>query len=649
MDISIIIVNYNVKYFLEQCLCSVQKAIAGFDAEVIVVDNGSEDGSIAYLQPMFPSIHFISNKKNIGFSRANNVGLSCAKGHYIVFLNPDTLIPENIFANCISFFETHACCGALGVRMIDGRGIFLPESKRSFPSPLVSFYKLTGLSSLFSISPHFNRYALGYLDEEQVHEVDVLAGAFMMVRKNVIEQTKGFDESFFMYGEDVDLSYRIQQLGYKNYYTGRQTIIHFKGESRKKGSLNHIRMFYGAMNTFVGKHYSGGKATLFSWFIQLSIAVRALFSLFYRLFDKVSLPAMDALTVFICLYSTERGWVHFIRHGKEFDTFFVPYAIPLYTFVFLAAAAVSGIYDDLYKPSKAFLCCISAIIVLLAAYSLLPEQLRFSRGVVLVGGIVSGLAITFFRWVSIRFNIIGENENDRRLQQTLIVGTDEEYNKVSKLLQQAGLEEKVLGRIAVSDDRLPAIGTISQLPALIKELPVHEILFCEGVLSYQTIITQIQLLPKQCRFRFYSGNSHSVVGSDSKTTSGETLTAEGFYKLSQPYQQRMKRVVDVFIAALLLIGFPVHLVLIKKGGTALLNACKVLLGNKTWIGYTSHRKHLPVIHKSVLSSYGYPVGSPQPVPEETLFKADRLYAKNYEWLTDLKLIITHYKRLGGEI
>ena len=211
LQLSIIIVNYNVKHFFEQCLCSVQKAIAGIAAEVIVIDNNSADNSIDFLKPLFPGVYFISNKENIGFAKACNQGLKFAKGKYILFLNPDTIVPEDCFQKCISFLNPIPDAGALGIKMLDGRGSFLKESKRSFPSPVTSLYKLFGFSKLFPRSKIFSKYHLGHLNENENHEVDVLAGAFLMVKKEVLEKTGSFDEIFFMYGEDVDLSYRIQE------------------------------------------------------------------------------------------------------------------------------------------------------------------------------------------------------------------------------------------------------------------------------------------------------------------------------------------------------------------------------------------------------------------------------------------------------
>ncbi|MEP6846636.1 MAG: glycosyltransferase family 2 protein [Panacibacter sp.] len=254
MQLSVIIINFNVKYFLEQCLLSVQKAGIGMDVEIIVVDNNSTDGSREYLKPKFPGATFKWNNSNPGFGKANNSVLREAKGNYILFLNPDTIIPEDCFSKCLDIFEKNPDCGALGVRMIDGSGKFLKESKRGLPSVSNSFYKMAGLSSVFPESRTFAGYYAGHLKENETQIVDVLAGAFMMLSRKAIELTGGFDERFFMYAEDIDLSYRIIQSGLKNYYFPQVSIIHFKGESTQRSSEGYIKHFYGAMQLFVQKH-----------------------------------------------------------------------------------------------------------------------------------------------------------------------------------------------------------------------------------------------------------------------------------------------------------------------------------------------------------------------------------------------------------
>jgi GT2 family glycosyltransferase len=343
LQLSVIIVNYNVRFFLEQCLYAVQKAIRGIEAEVIVVDNNSADGSMAYLQPLFPGTRFIINTANLGFAKANNQALAQCSGEHVLFLNPDTLIPESCLHLCLAYLSAHPRAGALGLRMLDGKGRFLAESKRSFPSPLASFYKLTGLAALFPRSARFNEYALGELDENQDHEVPVLAGAFTLVEKALLDELKGFDESYFMYGEDIDLSFRIRAAGRQNHYFAGTSIIHFKGESSRRGSLAYVRFFYGAMMVFVQGHYPAGTAKWFSYFIRLAIALRATIAAIGRVLKPILLPLADGLIVWFFLKAVSLFWVSQLRHGKDFGVPFISYGLALFALMFIAAAAFAGL------------------------------------------------------------------------------------------------------------------------------------------------------------------------------------------------------------------------------------------------------------------------------------------------------------------
>lgn len=281
MELSIIIVNYNSLLLLKPCLESVQQAIEKLSAEIIVVDNNSTDGSREFLEKK----HLLSifNNQNIGFAKACNLGFHQSSGKYVLFLNPDTVISKNCFQKCISFFESHHDAGAVGVRMTDENGKFLKESKRGFPSPATSFYKLFGLSFLFPHSKIFANYYLGHLPDMENNPVDVLSGAFMMIGKEVLEKTGPFDESFFMYGEDIDLSYRMVQAGYKNYYLGEITITHKKGGSTTY-NYNYIKRFYGAMSLFVKKHYSGKRSPFFVFTLYAGIWFRKMIAVTGLLF-----------------------------------------------------------------------------------------------------------------------------------------------------------------------------------------------------------------------------------------------------------------------------------------------------------------------------------------------------------------------------
>ena len=282
VQLSIIIVNYNSRSLIGPCLDSIHKAISGIEAEVIVVDNNSTDGSKEYLPQKFPAVKYLFNDVNFGFAKACNQGFKISSGRYVLFLNPDTILKETCLTDCISFFEYHPGAGAVGIRMVNEKGEFLKESKRGLPTPATSFYKLFGLTTIFPSSKTFAKYYQGHLAETENSPVDVLSGAFMMIKREVFEQVKGFDESFFMYGEDIDLSLRITQAGFKNYYLGKISVTHLKGGSTTYNQ-KYIRDFYGAMNLFVKKHY-GHKPALYRSFLHAGIRVRKMLAMIARAF-----------------------------------------------------------------------------------------------------------------------------------------------------------------------------------------------------------------------------------------------------------------------------------------------------------------------------------------------------------------------------
>lgn len=256
MDVSVIIVSYEVKYFLEQCLASVMKSLIPIKGEVWVIDNASTDGTISYLEEKYSTVHFIRNKENVGFAKANNQVLPFISGKYVHYLNPDTILPEDFYVKSIHFFESHPQAGAIGVKMIDGSGNYLKESKRGYPNYWSTFCKMSGICKLFPHSKMFSGYYQGFLPKDKSNQVSVLSGASMMITKKVIDKTGAFDERFFMYAEDIDLSIRILQNGYEVWYYPEITMIHFKGESTRKNTQNR-RIFYHTMIDFVKKYEKG--------------------------------------------------------------------------------------------------------------------------------------------------------------------------------------------------------------------------------------------------------------------------------------------------------------------------------------------------------------------------------------------------------
>lgn len=265
MKLSVVILNYNVQYFLELCLKSVIEAIQNIEAEIIVVDNNSEDNSCEMIRKTFPEVILIENKENLGFSKGNNIGVAKSKGEYVCILNPDTVVPEDIFEKLLTFSDTKSKLGIVGCKLINGRGEFLPESKRNIPFVKAAFKKIIGNS---------NDYYANDLRDNEIGTVAVLVGAFMIMKKEIYLEANGFDEDYFMYGEDIDLSYRVLKAGYNNFYYGLSTVIHFKGESTLRDK-QYAKRFYGAMQIFYKKHFK--KNILFNFLIGLSIKVVYLF------------------------------------------------------------------------------------------------------------------------------------------------------------------------------------------------------------------------------------------------------------------------------------------------------------------------------------------------------------------------------------
>jgi O-antigen biosynthesis protein len=286
MELSVIIVSFNVRDFLRQCLISVETELEGIDSEIFVVDNNSEDGSAEMTRNEFPDIKLIVNKVNTGYSKANNQAIRQSLGQYVLLLNPDTIVGKDTLRKCIGFMNLHPDAGALGVRMIDGDGRFLPESKRAFPTPSVAYFKMFGFSYIFPESPIFNKYYLPHIDNKKTSITEVISGAFMFIRRDALNKSGLLDEDFFMYGEDIDLSYRLLRAGYQNYYFPEAQIVHFKGKSTSRDSFSDIRHFYNAMRIYVIKRAKEGNYMALRYLVIPAICFRegiALANRFLRL------------------------------------------------------------------------------------------------------------------------------------------------------------------------------------------------------------------------------------------------------------------------------------------------------------------------------------------------------------------------------
>ncbi len=616
------------------------------EGEIFVVDNHSTDKSQDFFCNKFPAVNFIWNDENEGFAKANNKALKEASGEYILFLNPDTILAEDSLEKCIAFIKSHNNKIACGIKMIDGTGKFLKESKRAFPSPVTSLYKLFGLARIFPKSKIFSKYHLGYLDENINHEVDVLAGAFMMMPRKILNDVGNFDESFFMYGEDIDLSYRIQKAGYKNFYFAESSIIHFKGESTKKGSLNYVKFFYNAMIVFVKKHYGGARAGLFRMLIQFAIFIRAGLAATARFLKWIGMPVIDAAIILASFWLVKFLWSKYVMQEVNYSPNMLLIAFPSFTLLFLLASYFAGLYDFGYRQSRLIKSTLTAILVLLAAYSLLPETLRFSRGILLFGSIVSFFFMALIRWLLLRWKIIDSAAEADEINQTIIVGSESNFIEVNAVLQQAGMYERVLGRInPASSNEANTIGTFEELDQLLKLYPVKEIIFCEGLLSYKKIIATMQQLHGNMRIKIFVPGTQTLIGSAGKNEPGNFVSMDTGFRLTHTITRRNKTLTDVIISFFFLVTFPIHFIIKRKPFLFFRNVFSVLFFQKTWVGYALVEKDLPVLKPGVLTTTGLPAIL-NTLPMESLHTTDGLYAQDFHFLKDIKIVWVNYKLLS---
>ncbi|MFP4469629.1 MAG: glycosyltransferase family 2 protein [Bacteroidales bacterium] len=653
MKLSVIIVNYNVKYFLEQCLHSVRKASQGLACEVFVVDNRSVDGSVKMVRDKFPEAKVIDNNENLGFSKANNQAIRQARGEYVLLLNPDTVVEDDTFQKIIDFMDSHPEAGGLGVKMVDGKGKFLPESKRGLPTPDVAFYKIFGLSKLFPKSKTFGQYHLSYLDQDEIHEVEILSGAFMLIRKKVIDKIGGLDESYFMYGEDIDMSYRILKAGYKNYYFPKTRIIHYKGESTKKSSINYVMVFYNAMMIFARKHFSQKNARLFSFLINMAIYLRASLSILKRIADKALLPVLDAFVIYGGIFFIQDYWADSVVFpgGGNYPPEFLLIVLPAYIVIWLVSVYLSGGYDKPINLFRIFRGFFSGTVVILVIYSLLDESWRFSRALILLGALWGYISTTGIRLI---FNLLGFRNfkvGSVKNKRYIVVGSKDEADRVAKLLTTFETQPAFIGLVSVNENPQEGsfIGSFNEIRDIIEIYKINEIVFCARDLPSRRIIDKMSELKfPHVDYKIAPPESLSLIGSNSINTAGDLYTME-INSIGKISNRRNKRFLDLVASLVLLLSLPVSVLLVKKPGGLIRNIMMVLIARKTWVGYCRTKSYdieqLPDLPGGVLNpSDALRVNS---LSKETLERLNLLYARDYKVKNDLNIILKGFKRLGS--
>ena len=614
-----------------------QTAVTGIDAEVYVVDNNSVDGSVEMIKEKFPEVILIESKKNLGFSKGNNLAIRQAKGEYVLLLNPDTFVEEDTLKKCCSFMDDHQDAGGLGVYMVDGGGHYLPESKRGLPTPKVAFYKMFGLAKLFPKSKRFGKYHLGYLDKNQTHEIEVLSGAFMMMRKETLDKVGLLDEDYFMYGEDIDLSYRITQGGYKNYYYPEAKIIHYKGESTKRTSVNYVFVFYKAMIIFARKHFSSKNAKLFSFLVYLAIYLKAGADIVVNFVKSSFTTFVDTGLIYGAMFLIKSFWEsNYKPVSVEYPVEFLTIALPAYIITWLSANHLSGGNDQPVNLWKVFRGIVVGTLVISAVTNFL-DSYRFSKALIILGGVASFGILSLTRWVRHYVKYKTWVLSKAKPRKVAIVGKREECKRVSSLLKSINADVEVVGFIDEEDgDHKGFLGDLSQVEEIIKIHQLEELIFCSKDIKANQIIDLMVELNTSVSYKIVPDESDYVIGSAHKNASGDLYTIDIKLNISEKSNIRNKRILDVVFSIGYLLGSPLLVWLVKNKLNSIRNAFQVLFGKKTWVGYKDiFDVTLPKIKKGIIS----PHEAQEPI-------SDYKYAKDYHVGLDARLLFKTFGAIG---
>ena len=473
----------------------------------------------------------------------------------------------------------------------------------------------------------------------------------MLLRKKVLDKTGLLDESFFMYGEDIDLSYRITKAGYKNFYFPGTRIIHYKGESTKKSSINYVIMFYKAMLIFVKKHYTGKKAKLLTLFIGISIYFRAILALFSRLSEKIALPVLDILVLWAGMNWVKGFWAHHFTYsnGGNFPPIFTHYIMPAYALIWLSAIFFTGGYEKPYKISKAILGILSGTVIILVVYALLPESLRFSRGQILADTLWGLMALPILRYLLYIPGFKSFKPEKKYNKRFLIIGDPEETKRVADILNESVVEPDFIGKVTSNEeDPKPNdyVGNILQTKDIIEIYKIDEVIFCSKSVSQQTIIDKMAAWKSQkVTYKIAPEDSLSIIGSNSIHANGELYTVDINAVYSRT-NKRNKRALDLIFSFFFLLLSPVLVFFMKYKKGFFGNIFLVMSGTKSWVGckpIKNQRAFQDLIKPGVLS----PVeGMKNSVNEEIIKKLNLFYVRDYSLLQDLNLIFLGFRNLG---
>lgn len=656
IELSIIIVNYNVKEFLSNLLDSIRKAVKKIPYEIIVVDNASDDGSVDLIKKKYSKVKLIANKTNVGFGSANNQAMKIAKGKYFLLINPDTIVREDTFSKMLEFFQNTSNAGIAGCKVLNANGSLQLACRRSFPGPWTSFTKVMGLSKLFPNSKLFARYNLTYLNPNRTYEVDAVSGAFMMIRKEIYDKIGGFDENFFMYGEDLDLCYRAQKLGSAVYYVHNAEIIHYKGESTKRSNLDETKVFYNAMHLFVKKHLSS--SLIVELILRSAIIFRKIiaFANVYKLV-LISIVA-DFLLFAIAVLLAER--IYSNQHWIGFPSFAIPlvYIVPAVLQIIISSLA--GAYK---KKSFLILRMIVSLLsgmIILSALTYFFKQVAFSRAVVLITYAISFISFSFWRVAAKIIFKVGSDTDTKRNRTLIVAGSRNAQELISKLkltftriyhvVGIIGLNRKEIGERIIN---YKVLGTVENIKKIISDECISKVIFSSEDIPFNqlfSVVSECQGL--NVEFLVAGTEMDFLVGKSAITMLDDIPLLKVQYNISSLSHQSAKRIFDLCFSTLILFLIYPFIYLFQKLTSKkskfiqfILGIPKVFVGKKSFVGpFSDSYQDELFIGKAGLTGFWFTENYAENDYEE-LKKLDIFYAKNQSIWLDFEILGKSFSKM----
>ena len=637
-DVSIIIVNYNVRDYLYKCLKSIEEAAMKLRVQTIVVDNNSQDGSIPFLRPHFQDVKFIESPENLGFGKANNLGFEYATGKYFLILNPDTILQENTLDVMFEYMESNPQVGISVCKILNADGSFQSACRRGFPTPWASFCKLFGLQALFPKSKLFGRYNQTFLSSDETYYTEAVSGSFMFSRADVIKLVGGFDTVFFMYGEDIDLCYRVHKAGFRNAYIHTTSIIHYKGESSKRSSLDDIKIFYNAMEIFARKHYAG--STIFLKFMRLGIKVRSMIAYASKYKRDMLLIAADSLFLIISLFiGTYIVFGEFIG----FPSYAYPTVFILPVIVLIISMILAGEY---FEESGSIASSVFGYTLSFLALSTLTyffTEYRFSRGTLLS---TVGFSIIFSSLFRILLNTFGKKSNIENVR-ALFVGNPENFSQLLDEFRTGNpLDIFLAGYVSdsasyQSESSIPWLGKVRHLDSIIKGHKINNIIISDPEMTGEKIMTilsgsSIRNAKYHLAHRYEDFVASQLI--NNITYSRNSLPR---YNINLLRFKIIKRTFDIFIPIFIFISI-IPLMMLKKKNIKPKELLNVIIGRKTLIGIKSKLNNFDGLKHGLISLAD--MSSVQPLPDKARTELNEYYLKNYSVSLDMEILLKFIMR-----